>query len=83
MYITIGYVFHPAACETVWPSGKALVRLVSGRHGFDSPLRLSFLLKSCGLWTMSCDFAPDHQRNIKTTLTAADLNAEIILAVTV
>ena len=43
-------------CEPVWPSGKALVRLVSGRtsvrYRFGSP----FSSKGCGLWTLSCDF---------------------------
>ena len=24
------------------------------------PLRLSFLFKSCGLWTLSCDFVPHN-----------------------
>ena len=43
-------------------------------------LRLSFLFKGCGLWTLSCDFVP---HNIKTTLIAAHLNAEVILVVTV
>ena len=43
--------------EPVWPSGKALVRLVSGRGRFDSPNRLSFFFKDCGLWTLSYYFA--------------------------
>ena len=41
--------------EPVWPSGKALGWQAEGLR-FD-PLRLSFLFKNCGLWTLSCDFA--------------------------
>ena len=37
-----------ASSEPVWPSGKVLFRLVSGRLQFDSPLRFSFRFKSCG-----------------------------------
>ena len=53
MYYKITY------CEPVWPpSGKALLRLVSGRtsvrYRFGSP-GLS-LQNGCGLWTLSCDF---------------------------
>ena len=32
------------ACEPVWPSSYG-VRPVSGRRGFDSPLRFSFLFR--------------------------------------
>ena len=41
-------------CELVRPSGKA------GKHRdlSSNPLQLSFLFKSCGLWTRSCDFVP-------------------------
>ena len=37
--------------EPVWPAGK---------HWDlgSNPLRLSFLFKNCGLWTLSCDFVP-------------------------
>ena len=41
--------------EPVWPSGKVLGWYTEGPR-FDSPLRLSFLFKCCGLWTLSCDF---------------------------
>ena len=44
-----------AAREPVWPSGKALGWEAEGPR-FD-PLRLSFLFKNDGLWTLSCDFA--------------------------
>ena len=37
--------------EPVWPRGKQ-------RDLSSNPLRLSFLFKSCGLWTLSCDFVP-------------------------
>ena len=37
--------------ELVWPSGKQ-------RDLGSNPLRLSFLLKCCGLGTLSCDFVP-------------------------
>ena len=30
-----------------------------------NPLRLSFLFKSCGLWTLSCDFAPHNYGTLK------------------
>ena len=40
--------------ELVWPSGKAGKQKDLG----SSPFRLSFLFKSWGLWTLSCDFAP-------------------------
>ena len=37
--------------KPVWPAGN---------HGDlgSNPLRLSFLFKNCGLWTLSCDFVP-------------------------
>ena len=41
--------------EPVWPSGKALGWYAEGPR-FD-PLRLSFLFKNCGLWTLSCESA--------------------------
>ena len=46
-------------------------------------LRLSFLFTSCGLWTLSCDFVPRNERNIKMALIAAHLSAGVILVVTV
>ena len=46
-------------CEPVWPSGKAGTRSGGASHG-SIPLRLSFLFKSCGLWTLSCDFVPHN-----------------------
>ena len=47
-------------------------------------LRLSFLFKSCGLWTLSCDFVPHNYETLKSVaLIAAHLNAEVILVVTV
>ena len=30
-----------------------------------NPLRLSFLFKSCGLWTLSCDFIPHNCETLK------------------
>ena len=39
-------------CEPVWPSGKAGKQRDLGSN----LLRLSFLFKNCGLWTLSCDF---------------------------
>ena len=47
------------------------------------PLRLSFLFKSCFLWTLSCDFVLYNLRNIKMAPIAAHLNAGDILVVTV
>ena len=43
-------------CEPVWPSGKAGKQRDLGSN----PLRLSFLCKNCGLWTLSCDFVPHN-----------------------
>ena len=39
-------------------------------------LWLSFLFKSCGLWTLSWDFVPHNYETLKC------LNAEVILVVT-
>ena len=47
--------------EPVWPSGKAGKRRDLG----SIPLRLSFLFKSCGLWTRSCDFVPHDYETLK------------------
>ena len=48
-------------CEPVWPSGSSVRLIVLGslsrQSRFDTPLRLSFLIKGCGLWTLSCDFS--------------------------
>ena len=40
--------------EPVWPNGKAIGRWKADLGS--NLLRLSFLFKSCGLWTLSCDF---------------------------
>ena len=50
-------------CQPVWPSGKALDWLTEGPR-FD-PLRLFFLFKHCGLWTLSCDFARTIYETLK------------------
>ena len=43
--------------QPVWPGGKALLGRYCKQKGLSSiPLRLSFLFKSCGLWTRSCVF---------------------------
>ena len=47
--------------EPVWPSGKAGKRKDLGSN----PLRLSFLFKRCGLWTLSCDFVPHNYKTLK------------------
>ena len=49
--------------EPVWPSGKALGWYAEGPR-FD-PLRLSFLFKHCGLWTLSRDFAQTINKTLK------------------
>ena len=46
-------------------------------------LGLSFLFKSCDLWTLSCDFVLHDYSDIKMALVVVQLNAEIILVVTV
>ena len=50
-------------CEPVWPSGKA----VGGKQRDlgSNLLRLSFLFKSCGLRTLSCDFVPHDYETLK------------------
>ena len=64
------------SCELVWPSDKAL----GWKAGpwFD-PLRLSFLFKNCGLWTLCCDVA----HTINETLKWLTQLPTLILAVTV
>ena len=49
-----------SVCEPVWPS--LAVRRYSGKRRDlgSNPLRLSFLFKRCGLWTLSCDFVPHN-----------------------
>ena len=42
--------------EPVWPSGKAFRLVLKQKDLGSNPLRLPFLFKSCGLWTLSCDF---------------------------
>ena len=65
---------------TVSRFGLAVRRKAGKRKDLGSiPLRLSFLFKSCGLWTLSCDFVHRFQMS----LIAAHLNAGIILVVTV
>ena len=71
-------------CELVWPRGKAGKRRDIGSNR----LRLSFLFKSCGLWTLSCDFVPHSYETLKwlskSLITAhiKMINAEVILVVT-
>ena len=65
--------------------GLAVRRLAGKQKDLGSnPLRLSFLFKSCGLWTLSCDFVPRNYETLKClSSVAAHLNAEVILVVTV
>ena len=44
--------------EPLWPSGKALVRRVSGQSRFDSVLRLSFVFTSF-VWDFYASCRPD------------------------
>ena len=49
--------------EPVWSSGKAGK---AGKRDLGSiPLWRSFLFKSCGLWTLSCDFVPHNYETLK------------------
>ena len=57
--------------EPDWPSGK----VGKQRYLGSNPLRISFLFKSCGLWTLSFDFFPHNLGNIKMSHIAAHLNA--------
>ena len=61
MLIKSWLLFIPLRCEPAWPSGKALGRL-SGRHGFDSPLRLSFPLQQ--LWFVDTVFVTFPRHNL-------------------
>ena len=65
--------------------GQSAVPLVSvsGRLVHSPLLRLSSLFKTCDVWTLSCDFAPHSEINIKMALIAAHLDTNIILVVTV
>ena len=52
-------------CEPVWPRG--LRRYASGKQKDlgSNLLRLSFLFKNCGLWTLSSDFVPQNYETLK------------------
>ena len=51
--------------------GLAVRSKASKRRDLGSnPLRLSFLLKSCGLWTLFCDFVPHNQNETFKWLTS-------------
>ena len=70
--------------EPVWPSGKALIRLVSGRtsvrYRFGSPFSSKNVVV-CGHCLVTLSIT--SYWNIKMALIAAHLNAEVILVVTV
>ena len=53
----------PFVCEPVWPSGKELGWQAEGPRS--DPLGLSSLFKTCGLWTLSCDFAHTINETLK------------------
>ena len=56
--------YYSLAAETppVSRFGLAVWRWAGKQRDFGSNLlQLSFLFKSCGLWTMSCDFVPASQ----------------------
>ena len=58
------------------------VRLVSSVQDLGSiPLRLSPLLRSGGMWTLSCEFVPHNKSNIKMALISTHLNSGVILVV--
>ena len=44
----------PPECEPVWQKDLG-----------SKPLRFWFLFKSCGLWTLSCDFVPHNYETLK------------------
>ena len=52
-------------CEPVWPSGEALDWHWQAEGPRFDPLRLSFLFKKCGLWTLSYDFAHTINETLK------------------
>ena len=57
---TLRSKFRSNSREPVWPSGKAGKQKDLGSN----PLRLSFLFKSNGLWTQSCDFVPHNYETL-------------------
>ena len=65
--------FHFAARqhEPAWPSDKALAG--KQKDAGSTPLRLTFVLKYCGLWTLSHDLPLHNEWNIKMTHIAAHL----------
>ena len=51
---------------TVSRFGLAVRRLAGKQRDLGSnPLRICFLFKSCGLWTLSCDFVPHNYETLK------------------
>ena len=64
MYLSMN-VFLPG-CLFVSRFGLAVRRKAGKQRDFGSnPLRLSFLFKSGGLWTLSCDFVPHNYETLK------------------
>ena len=52
--------------ESVSRFGLAVRRQAGKQRHFGSnPLRFSFLFKSCGLWTLSCDSVPHNYETLK------------------
>ena len=49
---------HLMRGEPVWPGGRAFRLVLKQKDLGSNPLRLPFLFRYCGLWTLSCDF--DH-----------------------
>ena len=79
-----GRVFYRIGWQTLFVSWFGLeVRRQGGKQRDLGSNLLRLSLRSCGLWTLSCDFVPHNEWNIKMALTAAHLNAGIILVVTV
>ena len=72
-------------CATVSRLGLVVKRSAGKRKDAGSTPRFGspFSFKNSDLWTLSRDFAPHNEWNIKTDHIAAHLNAETILLVTV
>ena len=71
LMVCVDVKHHSLLSGRLWPSRPAAVR---GTSVPANPLQLSFLSKSCGLWTLSCDFDPHNNYETWKWLIAAHLN---------
>ena len=76
------FTYWLVSCDQVWPSGKALVRMVS--RGTSVRIRVGSPFSSKVVYGQSCDFVP-HNKNThnKMALIVAHPNTAVIVAATV